>query len=255
MNFIIKRKNTNYCTFIMNKLKKNKIILIENLLKYLIVFCGILGIFLCLINAKYDGYSHWTKRLLYFTNQSNLWVVLIYILSLLPLAKTIEKSVFFAKYIFTVCISLTSLMFCSFLGPFADKSYHAWSVSGILTHVITPVLVIIEFFIQRHRFFINKKAVLCTLIPPLIYLTCTSILFFINLDFGRGENFPYFFLNYFSPAKLLGFSNELPYFMGTFYWFILILLIILSLGIAIKTINNRSLKNKLNKDKSTSKNG
>ena len=182
-------------------------------------------------------------------------MVIIYLLSLLPFAKKIEKSMFFAKYIFTVCISLTGLMFCSFLGPFADKSYHAWSVSGILTHVITPTLVITEFFVQERRFYISKKAVFCTLIPPLIYLTFTSILYFINLDFGRGENFPYFFMNYFSPAKLMGFSSQLPYFMGTLYWFMLILLIILLLGLILKKINNKILKNKLNNYKTTNKNG
>lgn len=239
----------------MNKLNKNKINQVEKTLRLLIIFSSVIGVLLCLINAKYDGYSHWTKRLLYFTSQSNLWVIIIYILSLSPLAKNNRKSVFFAKYIFTVCISLTALMFCCFLGPFADKSYHAWSISGILTHVITPALVILEFIIESQKFLINKKAVLYILIPPLIYLIMTSFLFFINLDFGRGDNFPYFFLNYFSPAKLLGFSNNLPYFMGTGYWLILLLLIIFSLGFLLQKINNKILKNRLNKNKPTRKNG
>lgn len=239
----------------MEKISKIKTTQKNIMLKYLIIFCGALGVLLNLINAKFDGYTHWTKRLLYFTNQSNLWVVIIYILALFPIQTISQKSVFFAKYIFTVCISLTALIFCVLLGPFADKSYHAWSISGILTHVITPMLVILEFVFQKRRFFINKKAIFYTLIPPLIYLTLTSILFFINLDFGRGENFPYFFINYFSPAKLIGFSNELPYFMGTFYWFILIILLILLLGLIFQKVNNKSLVNALNKDKTASKNG
>ena len=228
--------------------------MVENLLKYAVIISGILGIILCLVNAQFDGYSHWTKRLLYFTNQSNLWIVIIYTLWLLPFLQKRKKTLFYATYIFSVSISLTSLMFCCFLGPFADESYHAWSISGILTHVITPMLVIIDFFIQ-HKFYINKKAVFYTLIPPLIYLILASFLFFINFDFGRGENFPYFFINYFSPAKLIGFSKTLPYFMGTFYWLIMILLLILSLATLLRKVNNNIYLRLSNKDKSTSKYG
>ena len=238
----------------MDKLQNIKTYRIEKALSCLIIFSSGLGILLCLLNAKYDGYSHWTKRLLYFTNQSNLWVIVIYVLSLFQIDKKSKQSMFFAKYIFTVCITLTGLMFCCFLGPFADKSYHAWSISGILTHVITPTLVLIDFILQNCKFLINKKAVFYTLIPPLIYLTLTSFLSFINLDFGRGENFPYFFLNYFSPAKLIGFSNTLPYFMGTAYWLILIFLLIFFIGFILQKINNKLLKNKLNKNKATGKN-
>lgn len=233
--------------------KIQKVNLFENLSKYFILLSGALGVFLALLNAKFDGYSHWTKRLLYFTNQSNIWIIVIYFISLFPFSKKRLQSVFLAKYIFTVSISLTCLMFCSFLGPFADKSYHAWSVSGILTHIITPTLVIIDFVVQKERFYINKKAVFYSLIPPLIYLTLTSILFFINLDFGRGENFPYFFMNYFSPAHFLGFSKNLPYFMGTIYWFILILFLILSLAFVFMKINNRIIDKQLYKYKTTTK--
>ncbi len=239
----------------MDKLPNFKQNKTEKPLAILIILSGLTGIFLCLINAQYDGYSHWTKRLLYFTNQSNIWVIIIYFLSILPFAKKHKESVFFCKYIFTVCITLTALMFCCFLGPFADKSYHAWSISGILTHAITPALVLCDFAIQKQRFLINKKAIFYTLIPPIIYLILTSILFFINLDFGRGENFPYFFMNYFSPAKLVGFSSVLPYFMGAFYWLILILFLILFLGFFFQKLNNNLCgKFSLKKDKSTTKN-
>ncbi len=214
----------------------------KNLLKILTIICSLVGIIICLITAKYDGYSHPTKRLLYFTNQSNIWILIIMILSLLPHFKSNkynQYSLFVARYVFTISIILTGIIFCTFLGPFADESYHAWSISGHLTHVVVPMLSVLDFFTQNTRFFINKKVAFYCYLPPLIYLIITSILFFFNIDFGRGENFPYFFFNYFSPAKIFGFSSISPYFMGTFYWFIILFIMLFLFAFLFAKINNK----------------
>ena len=225
--------------------------IIKNPLKILIIICSFVGIIICLYTAEYDGYSHPTKRLLYFTNQSNIWIFIIMMLSLFTFSRKgnyNKYSMFIARYIFTTSIILTGVIFCCFLGPFADKSYHAFSVSGYLTHVVVPLLVVIDFFTQKERFFINKKVAILCIIPPLIYLILTTILFYFNIDFGRGENFPYFFFNYLSPAGIFGFSSVLPYFMGTFYWIFLLFLLLLFFAFFLTKINNKIY---LKRDKTT----
>lgn len=216
--------------------------IIKNPFKLLVVICSFAGIIICLITAKFDGYFHPTRRLLYFTNQSNIWIFIIMILSLFGFARKDNYnaySLFVARYIFTVSILLTGIIFCAFLAPFADKSYHAWSISGWLTHVFVPLFALIDFFMQKQRFFINKKVAFLSLVPPLIYLILTTILFILNIDFGRGQNFPYFFLNYLSPAKIFGFSKVSPYYLGSFYWITIFLLLLVFFAFLLRKLNNK----------------
>ncbi len=225
--------------------------IIKNPFKILTIICSFVGIIICLSTAKFDGYSHPTRRLLYFTNQSNIWIFIIMLLSVFPCYKNNAYnrfSLFVARYIFTISILLTGVIFCSFLGPFADKSFHAFSVSGILTHIAVPLLALIDFFTQKGRFFLNKKVALLSIIPPLIYLILTSILFYFNIDFGRGENFPYFFFTYHSTAGIFGFSSVSPYFLASFYWIILMLLLLLFFAFFLIKINNKIY---LKRDKTT----
>ncbi|MBE7081155.1 MAG: hypothetical protein E7372_01175 [Clostridiales bacterium] len=225
--------------------------IIKNPFKILTIICSFVGIIICLSTARYDGYSHPSRRLLYFTNQSNIWIFIIMTLSLFTFSRKgnyNKYSMFIARYIFITSIILTAVIFCCFLGPFADKSYHAWSVSGILTHIAVPLFAVIDFFTQNERFFINKKVALLSIIPPLFYLILTTILFYFNIDFGRGENFPYFFFNYHSPAGFFGFSSVSPYFIGSFYWIILMFLLLLFFAFLLIKMNNKIY---LKRDKTT----
>ena len=221
---------------------------ISNFLKIATIICAVAGIILCSINARYDGYSHWSKRLLFFTNQSNVWIVIVMILMLLPFNAQKRQSIILTKYIFTISITITGLIFCCFLAPFADESYHSWSLSGILTHIAVPVFSIADFFIDKEKIKINKKGVFLSLIPPLCYFALCSLLFLFNVDFGRGENFPYFFLNFASPAGFFGFSNQPPYIVGSFYWIIFLLSLILIISMVYAKLNN-IMFNRLNNNK------
>jgi len=206
------------------------------LLKILTVISSIGGLIISLINAKFDGYSHWSKRLLYFTAQSNVWIgVTFLVLIFFPLLKIKNSAVwknrlYVLKYIFTVSITVTGLVFCFLLAPFADESYHVWSVSGFLTHVFSPVFAIADFFIDDYKIPLLHKQTYLSVIPPALYVLTSAILTAVNFDFGRGDNYPYFFMNYFSPAGLFGFSNVSPFFVGSFYWILALALITFFLG-------------------------
>lgn len=207
------------------------------LLKVNIIIWAFVGECICLITSSFDGYGHWSKRLLYFTNLSNVWLIICTFLLFLPIKDKFCHTLYITRYIFTVAITLTGIIFCCLLAPFADESYHVWSASGIITHVVVPLLAIADFFVDERKVFIDKKEIFSCLIPPIIYALLCTALFFLNFDFGRGDNFPYFFFNYLSPAGMFGFSH-FPYIMGSFYWLLLIILTIILVAFLYAKINN-----------------
>ena len=68
------------------------------------------------------------------------------------------------KYIFTVSITITGLIFCGLLAPFAD--YNVWVFSSVLTHVVVPVLSIADFFVDDYKIDFKRFHIFLTLIPP-----------------------------------------------------------------------------------------
>ncbi|MBQ8292154.1 MAG: hypothetical protein IJX88_06605 [Clostridia bacterium] len=192
------------------------------LFKILVVLCSLGGVTLSLAQAHHDGFSHWAKRLLYFTAQSNLWIgitclLLLFLPFLYPSEKTVQR-LYLLKFVFTVSIAVTCLVFCGLLGPFADKSMHPWSFSSFLTHVFSPIFALIDYFLDPYPIKLKKGQFVLALLPPLFYVLIASILNLQGIDFGRGDPYPYFFLHYRSPVGLFGFSNAFPFYAGTFYW-------------------------------------
>lgn len=223
-------------------------------LKFLIFITSTTGVLVSFFNAKHDGYSHWHKRLLFFTGQSNLWIGLFsLILAILIIVKLtthkdcVKNWLYTLKYVFTVSITLTGFIYCCLLGPFAGDSYNAWSVSSWLTHVVTPVLSITDFFIDDYKYVFKKRDILYSIIPPALYLAFCSILGLFNVDFGRGETYPYFFLNFNSPAGFFGFSDQKPFVLGSFYWIIIFLLMTLSFAFFLIYIHPQSIQKRKQK--------
>lgn len=218
---------------------------ISFLMKIIIPLISLGGLVLAFFGAEADGYSHWAKRLLYFTTQSNVWIAFtmaaILLIPLIPEAKRAPATrvLYLLKYLFTVSITITGIVFCVVLAPFADKGYRPWSISSILTHVLTPILSIVDYVIDRPPFEIGRKEKLYTTIPPFLYLAFASILSVLKIDFGRGDPFPYFFLNYYSPAGVFGFSDQPPFVLGSFYWIVIFLLIVLGIASLLARIGRK----------------
>lgn len=205
-------------------------------LKILVTLSSLGGVILSLITAKRDGYSHWSRRLLYFTAQSNLWLGTTFLLILLlPLkrknAEKWKRGLYLLKFVFTVSITVTGVVFCALLAPFADDGYRPWTLPNALTHVVSPALAVADLFTDKTALRTGKKQVFLCLLPPLIYCAFVGVLGAFSVDFGRGENYPYFFLNYRSPAGLFGFSDQRPFFVGAFYWLAVLCLFILAIAL------------------------
>ena len=218
-----------YCSRIKIFSKRN----LSIFLNFMIFALSFSGFLISCLNAKGEGYYHWITRLLYFTQQSNLWIGIASLIFAIMLIKkdtqyAYLKTASVFKYVFTVSITLTGIIFCSFLAPFAG--YNVWTFASVLTHVVVPVLSVVDFFTNREITEIDKKHTWLTLIPPFLYFIFTSVLCILKIDFGKGEPYPYFFMDYYSEVGLFGFVGEWPPKIGSFYWMVFIFALVYLLG-------------------------
>jgi hypothetical protein len=203
-------------------------------LNFLIGILSLVGITIACFYGTTDGYSHWSKRLLYFTQLSNIWIgVVCIIVGFLFVLKSKNQRlinvVYVLKYVFTISIAITGIIFCALLAPFAD--HNIWSYYNFITHVVVPIFAISDFFVNNVKVEIKKKHIFLGLVPPLAYFIFASILSLLNVDFGKGDPYPYFFLNLSSDVGLFGFKyNEVRPELGTFYWIAVISLLILTIS-------------------------
>jgi hypothetical protein len=132
------------------------------------------------------------------------------------------------KFVGTVSITLTGVVFCFVLAPTLGE--HAWNIQNVLTHVIVPLAAIIDFFVVSNVFSIQKKNVFYVILPPILYAIYAGIGYVQGWQFAEGINYPYFFLNWGSKAGAIGFTNELP-FMGTVWWILALLIFLIIVGL------------------------
>ncbi len=165
---------------------------------------------------------------MYFTIQSNIAIALICAVGcFMMLRDKVAGWWYVVKFIGTVSITLTGIVFCFVLAPTMGK--YAWNVQNVLTHVVVPVVAVIDFFVVTVNANIHKLTALLVIIPPIIYAIYAGIGYALEWQFGPGVNYPYFFLNWGSPAGAFGFSKELP-FMGCAWWILALLIFLILVG-------------------------
>ena len=201
------------------------------ILELLTAVCMVVGI--TLTSQMGGGFMAGGTAFLYFTVQSNLWIgavcALFFALNTAALFKpsfAIPRALHLVKFVFTVSITLTGIVFCCVLAPTMPGSFR--SAANVLTHVVVPAAAIADLFVGtpvslRYRHFA------WALIPPIYYLFFSAIGYVCGWDFGGGNNYPYFFLNWDSPAGAFGFADGM-YFMGSFYWVIVMIAFISALS-------------------------
>ena len=131
------------------------------------------------------------------------------------------------QYIGTVSITLTGMVFCFVLAPTLGPQ--AWQIHNVLTHVIVPLAAVLDFFVSGVCGDVKKKEIPLVTIPPLAYALYAGIGYLLGWEFLAGNHYPYFFLNWGSPAGAFGFTDELP-FMGCVWWILAILLFLVLVG-------------------------
>lgn len=231
----------------MKSLKTNAICSV--VMKFLIAASALAGLILCFKDA--GGFMGGKMLLLYFTNQSNIWIglaaLILAVFQIISFSKgkyLLPKNLALIQEIFTVSISLTGVIYCFVLVPAfmaAGGDFNPFSLTQMLLHVVSPVLSIADFVLFTRGVSFRKAECFLATIPPFYYLGFSIVGYVRNWNFGMG-NYPYFFLNYGSPAGIFGFSKEMPYFMGSFYWILFIVLLVSGMSLLYITIANKKSK-------------
>ena len=162
------------------------------------------------------------RAILYFTTQSNIWIGVTCLvgLALMIFKLPVKKWFYSIKLVFTVSITLTGVVYCTMLAPYMGEE--AYTFSSTLLHVIVPVVSVADFFVYDYVAQFKRWECVTATIPPIYYLVFAGIGYALNWDFGYGgQNYPYFFLNWGSPAGAFGFSSESPY-IGVFYYVVIL---------------------------------
>lgn len=195
--------------------------IISIILKFIVVISALIGV---ILSALRGGYS-----MLYFTSQSNVWIAAVCLVELvLVFLKKEQRSwLFTVKLIFTVSITLTGVVYNTMLAPFIRVG--AYTFSSTLLHVVVPVAAVADFFVSDYPTENKKWLPLLAIIPPLYYLIFAGIGFALKWDFGYGDRYPYYFLNWCSPAGAFGFSKESPY-IGVVYYVLILLALVIGIG-------------------------
>ena len=197
-------------------------------LKCVVIVSAAVGVILSAI-AGAQAFMGGSRVFMYFTVQSNIAIALVCAVGAMLLLRNrpVRDSWHLIKYVFTVSITLTGVMFCFVLAPTLGK--YAWRPQHVLTHVVVPIAAVADFFVTGRYGSIQKRGVVFVTIPPLLYAIYTGIAYAAGWEFSKGINYPYFFLNWGSPAGAFGFTQGLPY-MGCAWWILLILVLLLAVG-------------------------
>ena len=197
-------------------------------LKAVVIISAIVGTIMSYL-GKHDGFMAGKTIFMFFTIQSNILIALISAIGLCIMQKGFNsaRAWYIFKFVGTVSITLTGVVFVVVLAP--TLGIKAWNFQNILTHVVVPAVAIADFFVMSGIVTVKKINVLFVTIPPIIYAIYAGIGFVKGWTFVEGYdlNYPYFFLNWGSPAGAWGFSNELP-FMGCAWWILLLLVFLIA---------------------------
>ena len=194
---------------------------------------------------------HWPIGFTFFTQLSNLFAAAAVALQLaypVKAEKPADSSgsqmccprwVYLLKYMATVSIVVTFLVYLCILAPFTPggfvSAYLQDHCASLCMHVVTPLLMTADFLINDRDFAWETVSPWIGLVPPFAYLLFVLTLgaFGFRWRWGGledGMTAPYSFLNYNSPAGWFGFRPETADFstvgIGVFYMILLMILLV-----------------------------
>lgn len=200
--------------------------ILSYILKAIVIASAVIGTFLSWHTGR-DSFMGGRTVFMFFTIQSNIALAVICLIGLVKMlkGKPFSDLWYIIKFVGTISITLTGAVFCFVLVPAGA----VWNVQNVLTHVVVPVAGILDFFVTGISSSIKKRNDLWVIVPPILYAIYAGIGYVRNWQFAEGYNYPYFFLNWGSPAGAFGFTNELPY-MGCAWWILALFCALLIVG-------------------------
>ena len=166
----------------------------------------VLSVF-CIVGQLMSSFSDGgADSLRYFTHQSNMFVLIFFVISIIFIIKDIKHDgvykvtphfrVFKGSVI--MCISATLLVYNFVLRPRSfvmGSSDASYSVMNTIVHYIVPIMVIFDTILFDNRKNYKILSPILWLIAPLIYLIFTLLGVKLFGVFTDGSLYPYFFLN------------------------------------------------------------
>ena len=139
-----------------------------------LIIVGILGIIFTMFSA--GTFMGDNKALYYFTVQSNITIIGITIVFLVDTIRQLFKKESFInqvllkiKYVFTIAITITFLVFTVLLAPTLGIEY-LLSYNNFSLHFIVPILAIVDFLLFDVYIKLTKFNCLLGLAMPVYYL-------------------------------------------------------------------------------------
>ena len=198
------------------------------LIKAALIIIGVLGIVLTALSTAFMGGA---SVFFFFTVQSNIFImlmVLIFLINevvvLIANKSFINQTLLHIKYVATVAITVTFLVFFTMLAPLMGVDY-LLSFKNFSLHAIVPILAIVDFFLFDKDIKLTYKSSLLATISPICYVIFVYIGAIFKLEYSENLHYPYFFLN----IDTNGFLFEKGT-MGIIPWIIILLGFIIGLG-------------------------
>jgi magnesium-transporting ATPase (P-type) len=214
-------------------LRKNLITSI--ILKFSGALVGIIGVLFSIMTtpAGVGGPS----SLLFFTLQSNIWIIFIMILFGINDCVLLKKGRGFlnekwfrVKFVFTVSLTLTFLVFGLLLFPAIPLDY-SLSVTSLTLHLIAPIIAIADFAAFDHGRPLERTDIVMALLPPLYYVLFVVACNLIGLRFPPDGNVaPYFFMDYETYGWLAITSSGI----GVVYWGLFLFLAVMMIAFSLR---------------------
>ena len=211
--------------FCFKKMKKS---IIQLILRLALAIIGIVGIIVTYSSGSFMGDN---KTFLYFTVQSNVTIIAVELVfaiyalqQILGKQVAIKNWVYLVKYVFTVAITITFLVFAFMLAPTLGVDY-LLSYGNFSLHFIVPILALVDFFVFGNEIKLTKVNCILGAAMPIYYV----IFFLIGIPLGftylNGNRAPYFFLDY-EKLTWFRFTENGP---GVIYWILILTALIIGL--------------------------
>jgi len=201
--------------------------IIKIAIKAALAIVGILGI---VFTAQSSAFMGGASVFFFFTVQSNIFVIAMALLFLanevmLLIAKKsfVNQVLLHIKYVATVAITVTFLVFFTMLAPLMGVDY-LLSFNNFSLHAIVPILAIIDFILFDTDIQLTYKKSLIATIAPISYVIFVYVGSIFKLQYSDNLYYPYFFLDY----ETNGFFFEKGF--GVIPWVIILLAGICGLG-------------------------
>ena len=210
-------------------------------LKASLAIVGILGI---IFTAQSSAFMGGGSVFFFFTVQSNIFIIVMSLLflvndvMLLVNKKSfVNQTLLLIKYVATVAITITFIVFFTMLAPLID---YLLSFNNFSLHAIVPILAIVDFILFDTDINLTYKNSLLATIAPISYVVFVYIGAIFKLRYGENLYYPYFFLDF----EKNGFFFEKGF--GIIPWIIILLAGICGLGFLyclIIKLRQKSLSN------------